>query len=173
MIISRPSKHIVLYGLMLAAFVFLLKWLQWKYLIADHSVEFYVGAVALLFTLLGIWGASKLMRTQTREIVKEVVIVKEVPVVKEVPPLRDGESAPVFDKAAWEKLGLTARENEVLQQLVKGLSNAEIAANLFLSISTVKTHVSNLLFKLNVNSRVKAIEKARALRIIEPGAAIP
>jgi NarL family two-component system response regulator LiaR len=178
-IISRPSKHIVLYGLILAAFVFLLKWLQWKYLIADHSVEFYVGAVALLFTLLGIWGASKLMRTQTREIVKEVVIVKEVPVVKEVavvkevPLLSDGESAPVFDRAAWEKLGLTARENEVLQQLVKGLSNAEIAANLFLSISTVKTHVSNLLFKLNVNSRVKAIEKARALRIIEPGAAIP
>lgn len=152
---SKSIQHIFIYGLFLGLFVFVLKWLQWKYLVADHSVEIYVGAVAVLFTVLGVWIAQKLIRPRTEKIIVE----KKVLV-----PVSDN---PVFDRAAWEKLGLTNRENEVLQLLVKGYSNAEIASVLFLSVSTVKTYVSSLLFKLDVSSRIKAIEKAKALKIIE------
>lgn len=152
---SKSIQHIFIYGLFLGLFVFVLKWLQWKYLVADHSVEIYVGAVAVLFTVLGVWIAQKLIRPRTEKIIVE----KKVLV-----PVSDN---PVFDRAAWEKLGLTNRENEVLQLLVKGYSNAEIASVLFLSVSTVKSYVSSLLFKLDVSSRIKAIEKAKALKIIE------
>ena len=53
--------------------------------------------------------------------------------------------------------GLTAREVEVLCLVAQGLSNAEIADKLFLSLSTVKTHVNRLLSKLGVTDRTKAL----------------
>jgi DNA-binding NarL/FixJ family response regulator len=57
--------------------------------------------------------------------------------------------------------GLTAREIDVLQSINLGLSNSAIAKNLFLSISTVKTHVSSILDKLNADNRVQALKIAR------------
>lgn len=56
--------------------------------------------------------------------------------------------------------GLTEREQEVLALLVEGLNNPEIAARLFVSRSTVKTHVSNILSKLSVSSRMEAMRIA-------------
>jgi DNA-binding NarL/FixJ family response regulator len=57
--------------------------------------------------------------------------------------------------------GLSAREIDVLQSINHGLSNTAIAANLFISVSTVKTHVSAILRKLEVNNRVQALTIAR------------
>jgi ATP/maltotriose-dependent transcriptional regulator MalT len=71
----------------------------------------------------------------------------------------------VLNEVELKKLNLTTREYEVLQQLSKGLSNAEIGEQLFLSLSTVKTHVSNLLFKMDVKNRTQAIEKAKRLKL--------
>jgi DNA-binding CsgD family transcriptional regulator len=155
MTINKEINHIILYGFILAVFVFILKWLQWKYFVADHSVEFYIGAVALIFTVLGIWIAHKIIKPKTEHIIVE----------KEVLVIRPTET--FFDEAQLKKLNLTGREKEVLQLLVKGYSNAEIAEALFLSVSTIKTHVSNLFLKLDVTSRLKAIEKAKQLNIIE------
>ncbi len=155
MTVTKEIKHIILYSLLMAAFVFILKWLQWKYFIADHSVEIYVGAVALIFTALGIWIAHKIIKPK----IEQVIVEKEIYVTSHIEPF--------FNEEEWKKLNLTNRENEVLQLLVKGYSNAEIADKLFLSLSTIKTHTSNLFVKLNVSSRVKAIQKAKDLNIIE------
>ena len=57
--------------------------------------------------------------------------------------------------------GLTAREIDVLQSIGHGCSNAAIATNLFISVSTVKSHVSSILRKLDADSRVQALSIAR------------
>lgn len=62
---------------------------------------------------------------------------------------------------------LSKREKEVLVELVKGKSNKEIAKTLFISCATVKTHLLNIYRKLEVSSRILAIEKARELNIIK------
>nr|WP_294988769.1 response regulator transcription factor [uncultured Sediminibacterium sp.] len=149
----KPGKSVFLYAGIMAVLVFALKWMQWKYLIVDHSIDIYVGLIAVFFTLLGIWVASQLAKPK----IETVVVEKEVYVV---PP----ESF-VLNEVELRKLNLTNREYEVLQQLSKGLSNAEIGEQLFLSLSTVKTHVSNLFFKMDVKNRTQAIEKAKRLKL--------
>ena len=63
-------------------------------------------------------------------------------------------------------LEITAREYEVLQSISEGLSNKEIAEKLFISESTIKTHVSNLLMKLNAKRRTQALQIAKDFKII-------
>lgn len=134
----------------MAALVFLLKWLEWKYWISGNSIDIYIGLVAVLFTLLGIWVANQITTPQVVE--KEVVVhVAEKNVMNE---------------AALEKLGLTQREYEVLQLMAKGFTNAEIADRLFLSVSTIKTHASNVFVKMDVKNRTQAMEKANRLKIL-------
>lgn len=146
-------KHIILYGILLATLVFLLKWLQWRFLIIDNSLDIYIGLIAVFFTILGVWVASQLSRFR----VKTVIVEREVFVT---PP-----AAFAINEEELQKLHLTSREYEVLQLIVKGLSNTEIAETLFLSVSTIKTHASNLFFKMDVKSRTQAIEKSKRLRI--------
>jgi len=65
--------------------------------------------------------------------------------------------------------GLTEREHEVLQQVAAGLSNAEVAANLHLSVATVKTHVSSLLSKLSGRDRAQLVVIAYETGVATPG----
>jgi DNA-binding CsgD family transcriptional regulator len=62
---------------------------------------------------------------------------------------------------------LTARELDVLKLLQEGLQNKEIAAKLFISAKTVDHHISSILFKLDSNSRVKAVQQATKLGILK------
>ena len=64
------------------------------------------------------------------------------------------------------KLGLSNREMEVLSLMAKGLSNQEIADQLYLSLPTIKTHSSKLFEKMEVKRRTQAIEKAKRLQLI-------
>ena len=137
----------------MAVLVFVLKWLQWRFLIVDNSVDIYVGLIAVFFTVLGIGVSLQLSKPK----VHTIVIEKEVPVLV--------QESFTIDAGALEKLNLTSREYEVLQLMIKGHSNTEIAEALFLSLSTVKTHASNLFVKMDVPSRTKAIEKAKRLKI--------
>ncbi|MBS1664010.1 MAG: response regulator transcription factor [Bacteroidetes bacterium] len=151
-------KRTILYGLAMAVLLFLLKWFEWKWIILDHSLEIYSGALALLFTGVGVWAALKLARPK----VKTVIVEKEVLVHPEPAPPTPFTTDP--DQLA--RLGLSARELEVLQLMAEGLSNQEIAARLFVSLNTVKTHSSNIFTKMDVKRRTQAIEQAKKLKII-------
>jgi DNA-binding NarL/FixJ family response regulator len=82
----------------------------------------------------------------------------------------DGTGQSERERAGSARLELlTNREREVLQGMAKGMSNAELASALFLSEATVKTHVSNLLSKIQVRDRVQAVVFAYECGLILPG----
>lgn len=151
----NQNRYIFLYGLSLAGLLFLLNWLKLRLVVIDHAFEVYIGSIALIFTALGIWLALKL----TRPKVETIIVEKEI----FVSPNADF----TINQAAVDDLNLSKREVEVLQLMAKGLSNQEIAENLFVSLSTVKTHNNNLFDKMGVRRRTQAIEKARHMRIIQ------
>jgi len=78
--------------------------------------------------------------------------------------LRNPES--ISNLQEREEISLSSREIEVLEQLSKGLSYTKIAENLFLSPSTVRKHIENIYKKLQVHSKIEAVEKARQNNII-------
>lgn len=71
--IVHKTRHVFLYGVAMAVLVFLLKWLQWKYLITDHSSDIYTGLIAVLFTTLGVLVARQLTETKNRTIIDNVL----------------------------------------------------------------------------------------------------
>ena len=147
------NKAIIAYGISLALLLILLKWLELRFIIFDHALEVYIGAVAVIFTALGIWLALKL----TKPKLNTVIVEKEVYVSR---------AEFVFNETEAAKLGLSKRELEVLNLMAEGCSNQEIASRLFVSLSTVKTHGSNLFEKLDVKRRTQAIEKAKRLSLV-------
>ncbi len=81
---------------------------------------------------------------------------------------KDAPSNPsiTIDEEKIVALGISKREYEILGKIHEGLSNKEIAAQLFVSESTVKTHISNLFVKLDAKRRTQAIQKAKEYEII-------
>jgi len=138
----------------LALLLFLLKWLELRFIIFSHSFEVYIGFIAIIFTGLGIWLAVKLSKPK----IETVVVEKEVYVIR-------NENF-VLNASLVSQLELSKRELEILNLLAQGHSNQEIATKLFVSVSTVKTHIQNLFEKLDVKRRIQAIEKARSLNLI-------
>ncbi len=152
----RKHTTTILYGAGLALLLFLLKWLELRFVILNNALDVYIGAMAVLFTGLGIWLSTKLSKPRVQTVVVEREVTVEVPVGPEF----------VRNDAEVERLGLRPRELEVLAGMAAGLSNEEIAERLFLSLNTVKTHSSNLFEKLDVKRRTQAVEQARKLGII-------
>lgn len=149
------NKLIAFYGVLLAAILLLLKWLEFRFLIVNHAFEMYIGAIALIFTGLGIWLAIKLAKPKTRTVVVE----------KEIFINRPAESF-VLQEEKLSEIGISRREWEVLALMSEGLSNQEIAERLFVSLNTVKTHSSKLYEKMDVKRRTQAIEKGKRLGIL-------
>lgn len=147
-------KDVILYSLSLAILLFVLRWLEIRFIIIDHALEIYVGAIALIFTGLGIWLSFKLVnRKPETKIVEKTVYLENEPNF-------------MLNQEEIEKTGLSKRELEVLQLMAEGLSNEEIAERLYVSLNTIKTHTSRVFEKLDVKRRTQAIEKAKRLRVI-------
>ncbi|RZJ64223.1 MAG: response regulator transcription factor [Flavobacterium sp.] len=126
-----------------------LRFLETRFFFLNYPMEFFVGGLALLFTAIGIWIALQLVKPRT------IIVEKEVRISSEF-------SA---DEKIAEQFGLSKRELDVLTLLAKGHSNAEIAAALFVSTNTIKTHISNIFGKLDVSRRTQAVEKAKQVGI--------
>jgi DNA-binding CsgD family transcriptional regulator len=162
------NKSTIIYGSSLAFLLFLLKWLEFRFIIYDHSFEIYIGLIAFIFTGLGIWLALKLSRRHvagTKPNIEIVVVEKEV-------YLNSNENLPhppagfKLNTSLVAQLELRKREMEILGLLAQGHSNREIAAKLFISLSTVKTHIQNIFEKLEVKRRTQAVDKAKRLNLI-------
>jgi len=138
----------------LAFLLFLLKWLELRFIIFDYSFEIYIGFIAVIFTTLGIWLALKLSKPK----IETVVVEKEVYITR-------NENF-VLNTSLIAQLELSKRELEILSLMAQGHSNDEIAKKIFVSLSTVKTHNQNLFVKLDVKRRTQAIEKAKRLNLI-------
>jgi len=150
------SRHrqTILYGVCMAVLMFVLKWLEVRLLIIQHSFEIYAGIIAVIFTGLGIWLALKLARPKQQTIVVE----KEVYITP--------AASFTLNETALNKLNMSRRELDVLELMAEGLSNQEIAERLFVSLNTIKTHSARVFEKLEVKRRTQAVEKAKRMSLI-------
>jgi DNA-binding NarL/FixJ family response regulator len=138
------------FGLLILCLLVLFKIAEVNFMRGDVKLEVVVAIASVIFFFAGLY-----VNYQRQK--KEAVQPPATP-----PP----PAPPPVDYEQLKKLGLTQREHEVLTKMAEGLSNQEIANALFLSESTVKTHVSNLFFKLDVKRRTQAVQVARELRIV-------
>jgi DNA-binding CsgD family transcriptional regulator len=134
----KNISPVFMYGFAMAVMLFILKWLELKFVYIESRVEIYAGTIAMIFMSLGIWLALNFQKKNTKNSSRPTVI---------------------------QLSELSKREKEVLQLLTEGLNNQEIADRLFVSLPTIKTHISNLFVKLEVKSRSQAIIKAKELNI--------
>jgi DNA-binding CsgD family transcriptional regulator len=135
-------RTVVLYALGLAVAAVALEQLKFRYAASEISTEIYVGLLAVGFTAMGLWVGHRLTAKRP--------------------------AAPFTrNQAAVASLGLTRRECEVLDLLASGRTNEELARTLGVSPNTIKTHLASLFAKLEVDRRIKVIEKARFLSLIE------
>lgn len=151
----KPYKEILSYAVSMAALLLLLRWLEFRFLVLEHRLEFYIGSIALLFLLFGIWLANKI----TKPKVETIVVEKEIRV-----PIENF----LLNETELQLRNISKRELEVLTLMAQGMSNQEIAEQLFVSLNTVKTHSAKLFEKLEVKRRTQAIETAKKLQLLPP-----
>ena len=144
------KKTVLIYGILGGVLIAVLKLVEYRFLVLEHSLEIYGGIVAALFSALGIWLGLKL--TRTREVVREVAVPVAGPFER--------------NQARLEELGITPRELEILEAMAAGFSNREIAERLFVSENTVKTHAGRVFGKLSAQRRTQAVQRAKEAGLI-------
>ena len=140
--------HIVIVGVSLAAMIGLLSISRHRFMLMGDSPEWYVMVVAVLFLGVGIWAGLSAQRKVERDQARQI---------------SDAVGGGLDAGSPGE---LSDRELEVLVKISKGLTNQEIAKEMFVSVNTVKTHASNIFSKLNVSRRMQAVQRAEELGIL-------
>ena len=135
------------FGLLILCLLVLFKIGEINFLEGNIKLEVIVAIVAFIFFFVGLYFNYQSQKKNPEK--KEATNVTAI-----------------IDYEQIKKTGLTQREHEVLVKMAEGLSNQEIAQQLFLSESTVKTHVSNILFKLDAKRRTQAIQSAKKMKIV-------
>jgi len=152
------KRHVIIFGLVGGILIAILQYTEYRFVIIEHSVELYSALVAILFATFGIWLGLRI--TRSRETIRETVVVREVLVPVEAP------AALAPDTARQQTLGITPRELEILTLVARGLSNREIATQLFVSENTVKTHCARTFDKLGAARRTQAVQRGKELGLL-------
>ena len=148
------KRHALIFGLAGGFLIAILQYFEYRFVIIEHSVEIYTAIVAILFAIFGIWLGLRITRR------RETIVVREVAVPAQAP----GPFTP--NAANQQTLGITARELEILTQIARGCSNREIAAQLFVSENTVKTHCARAFEKLGAARRTQAVRRCKELGLL-------
>lgn len=135
------KKTVFVFGSIIIAVMLLFQLSKYSVLRGDFALEFVLVIIAVSFFIIGFFVYKKLYPKAPSE-------EKEI------------------DLEKIKSLEITDREYQVLELISKGLSNKEIANQLFLTESTIKTHVSNLLVKLDAKRRTQAVQVAQELNIL-------
>lgn len=135
------KKTVLTFGILILAVFSLFRLSTYSLDRNNLRVEVVIAIVAIVFFFLGIYLNNKSLK-QKKQTTGEI------------------------DWQKIEELGLSNREYEVLLEVSRGLSNKEIGQKLFVSESTIKTHVSKILVKLRARRRTEAIQIAKELQII-------
>jgi len=135
------KKTILIFALLIVAIILLFQISKYSIILGKTSIETAIAIIAVIFFIVGIYINKKSLHPS-----------KEISTQIDIKKIKD--------------LEISKREYEVLQQISLGHSNKEIAEKLFISESTIKTHVSSLLIKLNSKRRTQAIKKAKELHIL-------
>ncbi len=154
------KRHVLIFGVVGGILIAVLQYTEYRFVIMEHSVELYGALVAVLFATFGIWLGLRI--TRRRETIREMVVVREVLVPAEAPALEP--FAP--NTAQQQSLGITTRELEILTLIARGLSNREIATQLFVSENTVKTHCARVFDKLGAARRTQAVQRGKELGLL-------
>ena len=135
------KKTVLVFELLILALLLLFQFSKYAIISGDLKVELIVAGIAIVFFFVGVYINKKSLHKSV-------------------------EPSVGIDHQKIKDLDISNREYEVLQKIAEGLSNKEIAESLFLSESTIKTHVSNLLIKLDAKRRTQAIKKAKSFQIL-------
>jgi DNA-binding NarL/FixJ family response regulator len=135
------KRTVLVFGLLILAITLLFQLSKYAIISNNLHIEIVISIIAVVFFFVGIYIHKKSIQTPTL-------------------------SSTAINHKKIDALEISKREYEVLQKIADGLSNKEIAEALFLSESTIKTHVSSLLVKLDAKRRTQAVQIAKSLQII-------
>ena len=146
------KQVIIGFGILILALLILFQLARFQSFRSGFKIEVWIAVFSILFFIIGIILSRKVFRPKPQVIEREIFANPNKPFE--------------VDASQLLKLGISKREYEILQLINEGLSNQQIASKLFVSENTVKKHISNLFFKMDVERRTEAIKKAKGLKII-------
>jgi hypothetical protein len=146
------KRHILLYGVAGGLLIVVLKMMEYRFLVVEHSIEIYGGLVAALFSAIGIWLGLKLTRP------KETVVIREVTVPSSEPF--------TLNQQKLDELAITPRELEILELIAKGMSNREIAENFSSARIPSRRIPAGCSIKLGAKRRTQAAQMGKELGLI-------
>ncbi len=152
------KRHILILGLVGGILIAILRWSEYQFLVIEHSLEIYGAIVAIIFVVFGIWLGIKLTKP------REKIVLREVLITTTAEPAAPATFT--LNQVQLDALGITPRELEILTLIAQGLSNREIAARLFVSENTVKTHCSRAFDKLGARRRTQAVQLGKQLGLL-------
>jgi ATP/maltotriose-dependent transcriptional regulator MalT len=158
------KRHVLIFGVVGGLLIATLQYTEYRFVVIEHSVELYSALIAILFASFGIWLGLRI--TRKREIIRETVVVREVLVPAEAPAPEPSAFDKAHQQAQQQTLGITTRELEILTLVARGMSNREIAASLFVSENTVKTHCARAFDKLGAARRTQAVQRGKELGLL-------